>query len=155
GSGNPKRLRYRVACSVRFCFKPLFLWWFGGPHFDFTRQGSWMHSKKIKNQLTDIFRLYFPGIGITGYMSIEMRCERAWHNGTHFHVIMPQIQHYSLSESDQSKFTGIIGGSAGEEIGPSQTGNRNDISFGFFDSRNCRFYAMEHARKVSINGLVP
>lgn len=46
--------------------------WHRWPYFYFAGQCSWIHIQKINYQLTDIFRLYLPGICITRNMVIKM-----------------------------------------------------------------------------------
>src|SRR5690625_4929904 len=108
---------------IRYCYSQnnqnygiLFCWWFARSYFDFAGQRARMHFEKIHDDLSHVFRLDFPGIFLSRDIIVEMSGDRSRQYGSDFYIILPYVLHQSLCESDQTKFTCIVSGPAGEEI---------------------------------------
>src|SRR6266496_4477363 len=98
-------------------------------YFNFAWQCSGVHIQKIGDYLANVFRLYLPGIRITGNMIIKICSHRTRHNGSNLNTIFPQVKHNCLGKTYQSKFTGIVSSAILKEVSASETGDSNDISF--------------------------
>ena len=125
------------------------------PYLYFAWQRPWVHLQKTNDHFAQVFGLDFPCVLIIGGMVVEMRLDRAGHDGGHFDAFVPDIQHDSLGKTNQAEFAGIIGCPSRKKISASQTGNGDEITFGINQCPYARFDCMEHTSQVDINDFAP
>src|SRR5699024_907559 len=86
---------------------------------------------------------------------VEMSGYGSRQYGGDFYIILSHVLHQCLTETDQTKFAGIISGTARKEVDPGETGDGDHITFGFFDRFECSFDTVKYAGEIGVQSLIP
>src|SRR5690606_4903902 len=129
--------------------------WAGRPDLYLARQCPGRHPVEVQHGFGDVLRLDLPTVCFTDDAIVEAGSHGARHNGGDADVVLSQVEHGRLAETNEAELAGVVRSAAGEEVDARQTADGDDHAGGLLKCRSGGLDREEGAGEVRIDHPFP